>query len=762
MRRKIRTINCLFKFLIVFSVLLILVCNNLSAQDSYIYGYVTDSATQEKLPGVNILSDSVSGVASDTYGHYVLKLPYGQYEITYSFLGYHTLQLPVHLLKNDSIRLDVTLQSESVLLDMAVISAGKYEQRISDVTVSIEVMKPAFIQNINTADMEQTLDYVPGLDILDGQASIRGGSGYNYGAGSRVMVLIDDLPLLTEGTEEVKWNFLPVENIDQVEILKGASSALYGSSALNGVINVRTAFPGVKPGTTVTLFTGIYSKPKRDELSWWWDTNPLFGGINFNHSRKIKDFDLVVGANAFSNTGYRTENYDQQIRLNAKFRHTPKKVKGFSYGLNTNLQWQSTSDFFIWLDADSGAFIQNRMTVTPTTGHRFNLDPWITYYDKHNNKHSLLTRYYDVSNNFKDNADKNNDSRSYYGEYQFQKQFKSGLNWIIGLVGRYGTSVANLYGDHQSSNIAAYTQLDYRFFSRLSASLGVRWEYHSIDNNENESGTVARAGLNYQAAKNTFIRASFGQGYRFPSVAEKYTATSLGSLNIFPNPELESETGWSTEIGLKQGFTIRKWSGFIDVAAFWTEYNNMIEFVFGIYKPDSAEFPTIDDIGFKSQNIGNARITGIDLGITGSGLIGKLPLTLFAGYTYMNPIDLSSDTLENNILKYRYHHSFKANIDLEVKKFSFGLSTIYRSFMERIDEAFEETILGIEIFPGLKDYRLKNNTGNIVLDLRAAYSFSNSTRLSLIVKNILNREYMGRPGDIRPPRGFTLQFLLKL
>jgi len=269
-------------------------CSNSSAQDSYIYGYVTDSATQERLPGVNILSDSASGVASDTQGHYVLILPHGQYKITFSYLGYHTSQIPVHLLKNDSIRLDVTLHSESVLLDMAVISAGKYEQRISDVTVSIEVMKPAFIQNINTANMEQTLDYVPGLDILDGQASIRGGSGYNYGAGSRVMVLIDDLPILTEGTEEVKWNFLPVENIDQVEILKGASSALYGSSALNGVINVRTAFPTVKPSTTVTLFTGIYSKPKRDELSWWWDTNPLFGGLNFNHSRKIKDIDLVA------------------------------------------------------------------------------------------------------------------------------------------------------------------------------------------------------------------------------------------------------------------------------------------------------------------------------------------------------------------------------------------------------------------------------------------------------------------------------------
>ncbi|PLW98750.1 MAG: hypothetical protein C0591_03830 [Marinilabiliales bacterium] len=752
----------LLKYVTGLVLLYALFTNQAYSQESYVYGTVSDSMTKESLPGVNILVDSSGGIASDGYGNYILKLRPGLHEITYSYLGYKTKKIQVLLQEQDSTELNIRLQSTSVLLDMAVVSAGKYEQRISDVTVSIEVMKPAFIQNINAPTMESALNYVPGLDIMDGQASIRGGSGYSYGAGSRVMVLIDDLPILAEGTEEVKWNFLPVENIDQVEILKGASSALYGSSALNGVINIRTAYPGIEPGTTVSLYTGIYSKPERNELSWWWDTNPLFSGVNFTHSRKFKEIDLVVGANALSNEGYRTDNFDEQVRFNAKYRHRPKKIKGFSYGLNTNLQWQYTSDFFLWLDADSGAFMQNPLTVTPTAGHRFNIDPWITYYDTRHNKHSFFSRYYDVSNSFKDDPDKNNASRSYYGEYQFQKQFINGLNWIIGLVGKYGTTVANLYGDHHSSNIAAYTQLDYKFFSRLSASLGLRWEYNSLDNSEQESGTVVRAGLNYQAAKKTFVRASFGQGYRFPSIAEKYTATNLGSVNIFPNPDLKSETGWSSEVGLKQGFTIKNWSGFVDIAAFWTEYDNMIEFIFGLYPPDTSEIPTIDDIGFKSQNIGDARITGFEIGISGAGLIGKIPVNLFAGYTYMNPVDLSSDTLENDILKYRYRHSFKSDIDVEVRKFSFGLSTIYASFMERIDEAFEEPVLGTEIFPGLKEYRQENNTGQIILDFRASYAFTPATRLSIIVKNLLNEEYMGRPGDIQPPRSFTLQFLLDL
>ena len=745
------------------SVLLSLFFIQAYGQQAVIYGYVSDSATNEKLPGVNIIADSTYGVATDAFGYYTLRLPAGTYTLSYSFLGYHTQQKTIQLNKNDSVSMDVLLRSSSIMLDMAVVSAGRYEQRLSDVTVSIEVMKPAFIQNINTVMMDNTLNYVPGLDIMDGQASIRGGSGYSYGAGSRVLLLVDDLPLLAEGTEDIKWNSLPVENIEQVEVLKGASSSLYGSSALNGVINIRTAYPGVEPVTKATLYTGIVSKPARKEMAWWWNTNPLFGGVNFMHARKMGDFDLVIGANALSNSGYRTVNYDEQVRVNAKFRHRPKKITGFSYGLNANLQWQSMSDFFIWMDADSGAFIQNPESASPNTGRRMNVDPWVSYSDKHNNKHRLQTRYYDVTNDFKDNPERNNDSRSYYGEYQFQKKFKFNMNWIIGAVGKYGETTARLYGDHNSSTVAAYTQFDFRFFSRLSVSLGLRWEYHTLDGSEKESGTVVRTGLNYQAAKNTFIRASFGQGYRFPTIAEKYTAANLGSLNIFPNPDLQSETGWSSEIGVKQGFTIRNWSAFVDVAAYWTEYDNMIEFIFGVYKPDSADFPTLDDIGFKSQNVGKARINGIDIGISGSGKAGKLPLTLFAGYTYMNPVDLSSDTLENNILKYRYRHSFKADVDLQVRKFSFGLSAIYRSFMERIDEAFEEPIIGnIYIFPGLKEYRQENNTGKVVFDIRASYAFNPSTKLSFIVKNLLNAEHMGRPGDIGPPRSFTLQFVVTL
>jgi outer membrane cobalamin receptor len=731
------------------------------AQNAYISGTVNDSASMHSLPGVNVIVDSVEGFSTDSKGHYDINLEPGEHIIAFSFVGFKTVHRTIDIRNKEKLVLDILLAPLPVELDMTVITASRYEQKLSDASVSIGVMKPAFIQSINTLSFDRTLDYMPGVDILDGQASIRGGSGYSYGTGSRVLVLVDDLPLLTASDGDVKWNYLPVENIAQVEVLKGASSALYGSSALNGIINIRTAYPGVEPQTNVTVFNGFYNKPIRKELAWWWDTYPVFNGFSFSHLRKIKNVDIVVGGNGLIDQGYRSDNYDERVRFDFKIRHVPDKVKGLSYGVNSSIQWQHKSDFFIWENADSGAFVQNPEVVTPNNGIRFNLDPWVAYFDKHQNKHALKMRYFRVTNNFAENPDKNNASDLYYGEYQFNRAFNEKFHFTAGFSGLAGNTKAQLYGDHYNTDISLFTQLDYKFFNRLSLSIGGRWERYTLDSSDEESGFVLRAGANCQVARATFIRASFGQGYRFPSIAEKYTATSLGSINIFPNPDLKSERGWSSELGLKQGFIISNWSGFFDAAVFWTEYENMIEFTFGVYSPDTTN-PTLDDVGFKSLNIGKARINGFEIGITGNGKMGKIPLNLFIGYTYMNPVDLSSDTLSNDILKYRYRHSLKGDISIDIRKFTMGVSIIYRSFMERIDQAFEEQILGQEIFPGLKEYRQNNDHGNWVFDLRMSYLITSSTKVSLIAKNIFNMEYMGRPGDIQPPRNITLQAVIKL
>jgi iron complex outermembrane receptor protein len=128
----------------------------------------------------------------------------------------------------------------------------------------------------------------------------------------------------------------------------------------------------------------------------------------------------------------------------------------------------------------------------------------------------------------------------------------------------------------------------------------------------------------------------------------------------------------------------------------------------------------------------------------------------------MDPLDRSSDSAEQKILKYRYRHAAKGDVLASYLAYSAGITLSYQSFIERIDPAFEETILGQEFFPGLKEYRDENDHGAVIIDLRAGWQVSPSSKISVMVRNLLNTESMGRPGDIQPPMNIAVQYLLKL
>ena len=98
------------------------------------------------------------------------------------------------------------MSEDAKLIETVVVSAGKFEQRIEETTVSIEVIKPNLISNKNTTNIQTAIDQVPGVNITDGQANIRGGSGWSYGAGTRVQVLVDDMPLISGDAGQAQWS----------------------------------------------------------------------------------------------------------------------------------------------------------------------------------------------------------------------------------------------------------------------------------------------------------------------------------------------------------------------------------------------------------------------------------------------------------------------------------------------------------------------------------------------------------------------------
>jgi iron complex outermembrane receptor protein len=595
--------------------------------------------------------------------------------------------------------------------------------------------------------------------------------------------MVDEMPMLTADAGDVKWNFLPIENCEQIEVIKGASSALFGSSAMNGVINFRTAYAKEDPETKINFFGGVYDKPKRKEMVWWADGDPTYAGVNFFHAQKINKLDFVVAGNVYNDDGYRYLETEQRYRTNINLRYRfDKKLEGLQIGVNANTMRTKGGLFLIWENADSGAYRPVGGDVSHYTTYRTNVDPFITYNTKHNGRHTLRTRFFRTIN--LNTTDQESTADVYYSEYQYQKHFEKGLTTTFGAVYNYNEVHSGpLYGTHFSNNAAMFTQIDKKW-DRLSISLGLRGEYYKTDSVETRENVyflmdrskpiaketkvkpVFRAGINYRVAQATFLRASFGQGFRFPSVAEKFIMTSASGLDIYPNDSLKPESGWSTEIAVRQGFVFGEWKGFVDAALFWTEYNSMMEFSFGQFGPLIPPYssPHQLGLGFQSQNIGNTRISGLDMSIAGQGKIGPVNVNLLLAYTYIDPIqtdfneavDTSRNSAKTNILKYRYKHSGKADVELGYKKFTTGINMRANSYMENVDAFF------IIAFEGLKEYRNVHDKGDAIFDYRLSYQLNKTAKISFIVNNIFNREVMGRPMDIQAPRVYAFQLTIKL
>jgi len=752
-----------FKFIII-AILLFLFGNNSFAQTGKIRVEIVDAKTGEHLLGGVVESKpNKVGAQVDFNGFAEFKLPVGMQEITVGFIGYEAYKQVVEIKNDMTVNLKVLMVPSKIDLKTIVISAGKHAQRIEEVPVSMEVLKPKYIENSNQTTMETAVEQIPGVTVIDGQANIRGGSGFSYGAGSRVLVLVDDLPLLAGDAGDVKWSFLPIENIGQVEVIKGASSALFGSSALNGVINMRTVIPTDLTESSVTIYSGIYDAPANKSMKWWGSGPETISGGQFSHRRKIGQLDLVAGGHYLNDQGYREGESEERVRGNFSLKYHFKNVPGLTVGLAVNSQLSKGGNFLFWENDSSGALkpyggssgASSTLSLYTTT--RTYVDPSLSYVGK-NFSHKLRGRIYSTNN--KNNTNQEALSVFSYGEYLGQYKWKEHLTVSGGLSASATKVTGDLYSDHKGSNYAAYVQADYKY-NRWNLSGGYRYEGGKISSLKFKPQQLLRAGVNFKAADATYLRASYGQGFRFPTIAEKYIKTQVGSIVIYPNDSLTTERGISYEFGVRQGFKLKNWIGFIDASLFRQEYKDMMEFTFGAWGNPFVD--PLFGLGFKSKNIGNTRIDGVELSVGGDGTIGKCQETVMGGVTIIDPIqtdfNAAEDTLINsstkNVLKYRNRTMFKFDSETTYKKCSLGISARYYSFMENIDKIFETVI------PGVKDYRDKNPDGEWVYDVRFAYKVNEKVQLSFVTKNALNNLYVGRPADLQAPRTFTVQAMVK-
>ncbi len=908
--------------------LLVLVCISPVLWAETLTGIITDAFTREPLIGVTILNtDNNSGTVTDFDGMYSLEVNTLPAHIKFSYVGYQTEE---KVFKTIPAEYNMVMQADNEVLDEVVVTAGRFEQRMTDVTVSIEVVKPQALRSQAPTDLSATLQTLPGVEVIDKQPSIRGGGGWTYSVGSRCQVLMDGMTILNPKTGEINWNNVPLENVAQVEVVKGASSVLYGSSALNGVINVRTQRPGTDPETKISGYVGVYDNYKN--YAYTGARLPLYYGAEASHSRRVGDFDFSAAISGFKDEGFRQQSFNDRARLggNMTYHKPMPEGKYMNMGFNLNYVANQYGDFFIWR-SPKDPIHPSPLTNMGRKEHNFNIDPFFNYDDVDKGiSHKLRTRFYVTADNittpsatltteellkwgvqsfdldkvkgyydqvkgymdggmaisdallvtFQDvaipvmNEDwlgavtngidlvKNGlgytgtvaelqDAVAYamnlmtdhtptrpeltyngYVDYQFAKQWKSGVRLTTGINWNHITNTANITGTHQTDNLAAYLQYDHRIANRLSLSAGVRFEYYRMDNDLKEANIqigkwlcpvrpVFRAGLNWEIYKAGFLRASFGQGYRNPSITEKFARKDIGGVGVYPNHNIKPESGFNAEIGYKQLYKFGPVSGTLDVAAFYTEYQNMIEYQFGLFRnSDYTMINSMDDvisevqnmindikttkslsnagigIGAQFVNVNHARIYGAEVSTAGKVDIQKgMDLRYSIGYTFTEPEDMDNDkrieeektysdplqmknkSNDSKYLKYRNKHSFKTTIDYTYKWLSLGVNMSYRSKILAVDYIMVDErekeqkdlmdyarmfIFGYEDGLSLHDYWMNHNNGIFTMDLRAAVRFKEHVEVQFMVNNLLNTEYSYRPMALAAPRTFVCRLNITL
>ena len=820
----------------------------LFAQTGFIDGKVNSSETGESIPLVTVYLtnpgqksadfNNVKGAVTDFNGRYKLESKSGTFNLTFSAVGFKSKTESVEVVAGQTIKLNVKLESSVLELNEVIYSENRSPQKIEEATVSVSLVKPELIQARNAISADLVIEQIPGVSIIDAEPQVRGGSGWSSGLGSRVLVLIDDMPILRADAGRPMWSFYPMENTSQIEVVKGASSVLYGSGASNGVINIRTAFPNQKPQTKISLFSGMYSPPASPAASPWESRafNNMKSGLNVLHSRIIRpknekwEMDLVVGGQAIYDQGFKggeplkslTGNFDtnrvndgeyeHSVRANFNTRFRIKSIEGLSFGLNGNAMIMNESQSFFWQDADSNIFNMAPGSLTNFSNLFFYLDPFITYGGSKGSRHVFRARLFgnvsdgDVGPDTLDPNVQDSRSRTSFAEYQFNKDFSKStalpfltkdLSITAGVSFNHTWSTGGVFSGtgtggstSEALNAAGYLQLEKKFFKRLTVTGGARWEYFKV-NEATDNKPVFRVGANFRASEGTYIRGSWGQGFRFPTIGERYISTTSGGSGFFANPNLRPETSWSAELGVKQLYKMgKKIRGFLDFAGFWQEYTDYVEFAFvGFF--NSNLNPTDSLIkGFKFFNTGPARITGLEA----IAYLQYQPAKYWSvdfnfGYTYTMPISLDTnyefgqnivkannvfpttyDTIaisysntsvnsgaDPGILKYRIQHLINWDVQVGYKKWSAGVTGRYYSTMRVVDQFLFSAGSNFGDLPG---YFQRVGDGAWVFDFRLGYDWKWG-RIGVIMENIGNTTYSVRPLGVAPPRLTTVQLSFK-
>jgi outer membrane receptor for ferrienterochelin and colicins len=709
--------------------------HSVSAAGGSIAGRVTAAVDGGSLSGVNVrLQGTVRGTTTNARGEYrVPDIPAGKRSLVFSIVGYLRENRPdVTVEEGKETVVDVVMTQSAIQSEQVVVTASKREQSLQDVPVSVSVLDAAEISQRNSTSLEDALRYIPGVNMTGTQVNIRGSSGYSLGAGSRVLMLLDGIPFLAGDTGELNFESIPMGQVDRIEVVKGASSALYGSNALGGVVNIITKPIPETPETTVRTYGGLYNKPAYGQWDWS-DRSRFFNGQSFSHMRRVGDLGVSLFFSRQFDDGYRQNDYRRRYNFLMKTRE--ELSSSGSVTLTFGLAYQYMGQFLYWRNVDSALITPLRHQSDNIKSTRYFLSGLYNTAFTDNFLFTIKAMWYHNDWGFQQSGDpERTESISDGVRVEALATLLPGESHTLtcGVDGNIDLIGGDMFGDRQIGGLALFAQDEAKVLKDLTLTLGARFDFQSVGLTGEGGQLNPKIALLYRPAAGTTLRASYGEGFRVPSLPEAFVEAGSTGLLAVPNKDLKPERSKSYEAGVSQSLGD---NGSIDIAAFRSDIDNLIE---------PGLFAVGADLEIQWRNVTRARVQGVETSCQARFFSGDVVCNL--GYTYLYPEDLTL----NDILKYRPRHVLHGDVRGRFGWLSASADFRYVSRIERIDDE----LVDAGVIPD-GDQRVPI----YVTDIRVGADLSFTgipLSLSLNVNNIFQHNYVELIGNVMPPRTYVL------
>ena len=578
-----------------------------------------------------------------------------------------------------------------------------------DTPAAMDVITDKDIMNSGAKNAFDAVNMVPGITSFS-----YGASGLEYGAmDSRVnirglergsLILVNGVPMNLNGKGGL--SSIPTGSIARIEVLKGAASALYGSDAMSGVVNVITKTP-TKEGGSATIGVGNMGSQTYK--------------INYGTPRFLIGIERGFFGKQNPSTPVRTDSVDHP----RGYEYYTARDKGNSLGIfmSGKLSDKVTLNFsrfegksaYAQLSTESNATNRNRHSTTyayddsknnasliykdgNTTGTLFYNDRDL----KGKNRNHSLPSY--TSN------DSNYIARQYGFDVQHEWDFRGGKDYLIaGVLGKretYRTTSGPVYASPHRHSLALYGSYSYQINPTWSTVVGLR--YTDIkDPVKNQHVLTPQFQLNHRINKESSVYMNVGKAFTMPNLSDTFKAVNRQYQSV-SGRNLKPEEGWNYELGYKHITNKDSWK----IAAFYMDFKNFFS-----WKPDSNGKMTIRVNGGRYRNVGIEAQYG-------RKLTDHLKMTV--GASYSNPKQMEID--KNYWKQANPKLQFTGGIHYNSSTWTAGSSI---NFVTK---------------------RMKNRDGGINPNLVAwnayvGYQFNENSSIRLDARNLLNRHNVISNGD---------------